>query len=170
MRMEDEIPRRRSCRMFRFRCCSHIAGSGCWCIRSWLPVGGSARRCSGRGPAVAGPLKKGEARVGRRKEKRNTLKAARRSMAMAEEEKVAVKVRQGGSCQDATCFIPRCEWRCTPLSSNSSPRLLILSPSTHLEDAWDALSAVFWRCQATRTLCCMGTHGQKGAGSLPWLF
>ena len=86
-RMYCEIPRHRSCRMFRFRGCFHDSSSGCRRIRSLTFVeGGSARSCSGRGPAVAGPLKESEWEAGGRTEKRYTLKAARRSMAMAEVE------------------------------------------------------------------------------------
>ena len=89
-----------------------------------------------------GLSKRVSARVGGRKEKGNTLKAARRSMAMAE-EKVAVRARHKGSRQETTQFYPRCEWRCATPSGNSSPRLLILVPPTPPENAWDATSAPF---------------------------
>ena len=131
--MGCKLPRHRSCRMSRFRRRFRNLSSGCWCIRSWTSVveEGSVRSCSERGPAGAGPLKEVSRRVDGGKGKRNTLKAARRSMAMAEEEKGQRSSldAQNKSRQATTPlgFYPSREQHCAPTSSNSSPRLLILA-------------------------------------------
>jgi hypothetical protein len=93
---------------------------------------------------------------GRRKEKKDTLNAARRSMAMAEEVKVAVGAAQANHKR----FESPPQWLSTPSSSNSSPRSLILSPATlPLEDAWAAISDV-----AGQSGCFVWPCGHKG----PW--
>jgi hypothetical protein len=74
-----------------------------------------------------------------RKEKRNTLKTARRSMAMAEEKKGlrGAWIYTQNKSRQATAplgFEPSRELRCAPTSSNSSPRLLILAPELPLSE------------------------------------
>lgn len=152
-RTRSEIPRRRSCRVPRFRGYSPDPGSGCCCVRSWSLVGeGSSRSCSGRDPAVAGPVKESERGADGRREMEITLKAARRSVDMAEGERVAVGAPQEGSRSHTACFYPRCERRCTPHQATLPHACSSFPRPFHPENSWDAPLLSFRPCRTSKTL------------------
>ena len=108
--------------------------------------------------------------MGGRKEKRNTLKAARRSMAMTEEEVVV----QEGPCQDATCFIPAANGAALPhrvniphACSSFLRRKMLGTPRHLLSDTPGDRDALFlaWTCVVRKghgrrdTLMALSDHG-----------